>query len=43
METAIRRLSQKARLSDADIMRMAIDRGIAAVERMFEEPEKQAA
>ena len=43
MEQAVRELALKSRLSDADIMRMAIERGLGAVERMFAEPEKEAA
>ena len=35
MQKQIRAISDKARLSDADVMRLAIDRGIAAVEKMF--------
>lgn len=36
MQKQIRQLSQKSRLSDADIMRLAIERGLDKVERMFE-------
>ena len=43
MRKQIRTLADKSRLSDAAIMRMAIDRGLGAVRRMFEEAEKQAA
>jgi predicted DNA-binding protein len=43
MQKQIRGLSEKARLSDADIMRLAIERGIGAVERMFEPQSEQAA
>lgn len=43
MQKRIRTLSDKSRLSDADIMRMAIDRGIHAVERMFERADTAAA
>ncbi|MDE2101279.1 MAG: hypothetical protein KGL39_28795 [Patescibacteria group bacterium] len=39
----IRALSDKTRLSDADIMRLAIERGIGAVEKMFETPAATAA
>jgi predicted transcriptional regulator len=39
----VRDVAEKSRLSDADIMRLAIDRGIAVVEKMFERPTKQAA
>lgn len=35
MQAKVKALSQKARLSDADIMRMALDRGLEAVEKMF--------
>lgn len=43
MQKQIRTLSDRARLSDADIMRMAIDRGLAAVEKIFAKSEEQAA
>ena len=43
MQKQIRTLSDKARLSDADIMRLAIERGMTAVEKMFERPAEQAA
>lgn len=43
MQDKIRSLSGRARLSDADIMRMAIDRGLNAVEKMFEPEETKAA
>jgi predicted DNA-binding protein len=43
LQKQIRTLSNKARLSDADIMRLAIERGINAVETMFAPAEKQAA
>lgn len=38
MQKQIRTLSDKARLSDATIMRLSIERGIAAVEKMFATP-----
>jgi hypothetical protein len=38
----VKALAEKARLSEADILRMAIDRGLSSVEKMFE-PAKQAA
>lgn len=43
MQEHVRKVSQKARLSDADIMRLAIERGLGAVEQMFETPTKQVA
>lgn len=43
MKQDIERVSQKARLSEADIMRLAIERGIGAVEKMFAKPQEQAA
>jgi hypothetical protein len=43
METKIKHLSQKSRLSDQDIMRMALDRGLTALEKMFEQPPAAAA
>jgi predicted DNA-binding protein len=43
MHARIRKLSDQARLSDADIMRMSIERGITRVEEMFRKPETQAA
>lgn len=42
MQKRIRFLAAKNHLSDADIMRLAIERGFDAVERMLE-PQKQAA
>ena len=38
MQKQIRTLSDRARLSAADIMRLAIERGMAAVEKMFSFP-----
>lgn len=43
MHKRIRVLADRQRLSDADVMRMAIDRGITLVEEMFQHGEKQAA
>jgi lambda repressor-like predicted transcriptional regulator len=43
MGLRIRKLARNNHLSDADIMRMALDRGFPAVERMFAPQEKQAA
>lgn len=43
LQKQIRTLSDKARLSDADIMRLAMERGMSAVEQMFAPAEKQAA
>lgn len=43
MGKRIRKLSEASRLSDADIMRMAIDRGIGALEGALKTPEQQAA
>jgi predicted DNA-binding protein len=43
MQSKIRGLATKSRLSDADIMRLAIERGIGQVEKMFEPAETQAA
>ena len=42
MQKRIRSLSDKSRLSDADIMRMAIERGMARVEQMFETADSAA-
>lgn len=41
MHKQVRKVAEKSGLSDAAIMRLAIERGITAVEKMFE-PEKQA-
>lgn len=43
METKIKSLSQKSRLSDQDIMRMALDRGLEVLEKMFDRPAIAAA
>lgn len=43
MRLKIRKVSDQARLSDADIMRLAIERGLDAVERMFEAQPRKAA
>ncbi|HVX56941.1 MAG TPA: hypothetical protein VHA37_04365 [Candidatus Saccharimonadales bacterium] len=43
LQVRIRATSDKSRLSDADIMRLAIERGMEAVEKMFASPDKQAA
>lgn len=43
MQKRIRALANKSRLSDADVMRMAIDRGIGSVEDLFKPAETQAA
>jgi predicted DNA-binding protein len=43
MQKQIRTLSEKARLSDADIMRLAIERGLGQVEKMFAPQTEQAA
>jgi predicted DNA-binding protein len=43
MQKKIRDLSTKSRLSDADIMRLAIERGLARVEEMFQTSETVAA
>jgi hypothetical protein len=43
MKVRIRSLSDKVRLSDADVMRMAIDRGLGLVEKMFEPQTSKAA
>lgn len=39
----VKALSKKSRLSDNDIMRMALERGLTAVEKMFDEPKAVAA
>jgi predicted DNA-binding protein len=43
MQKKIRNLSEKSRLSDADIMRLAIERGLGRVEEMFQIAETAAA
>ena len=43
MQKQIRTISDRSRLSDADIMRLAIERGIGQVEKMFEVPVSNAA
>ena len=43
MRKRVRKCSDQARLSDADIMRMSIDRGISVVEKMFETVSRKAA
>lgn len=43
MRLKVRDLATRTRLSDADIMRMAIDRGLGRLEEMFSPPEKKAA
>jgi predicted DNA-binding protein len=43
MRKAVRALAEKSSLSDADIMRLAIERGLCAVEKMFEKPTEKAA
>lgn len=43
MRLKVRELSTKAGLSDADIMRLAITRGLDRVEKMFEIAERKAA
>jgi predicted DNA-binding protein len=43
MREKIRSLAEKSHLSDADIMRMAIERGLGALDQFFTTPEKQAA
>lgn len=43
MRKQIRDLAEKSNLAEADIMRLAITRGIGTVERMFETAETQAA
>lgn len=43
MRKRVRALAEGARLSDADIMRLSIERGIAAVEQMFETHNQQKA
>lgn len=42
MDKSLDRLADKTGLTKAAIMRLAIERGLSAVEKMFE-PEKQAA
>lgn len=43
MGTQIKKIAHANHLSEADIMRLAIERGITAVERMFAKPEQVAA
>ena len=43
MQKQIRTVSDMAGLSDADVMRLAITRGIGAVESMFRDPAQKAA
>ena len=43
MQAAIKRVAHASTLSEADIMRLAIERGLAVVEKMFEKPAAQAA
>lgn len=45
MQKRIQSVAEKSgnNLSEAAVMRMAIERGIAAVERMFDPPQKKAA
>jgi len=46
MRSKVRTLAEKSGLTDAAIMRLAIERGLGSVERMFEpdpEPVKKAA
>jgi predicted DNA-binding protein len=43
MQKRIRGLAEKSRLSDADITRLAIERGLGKVERMFETADTAAA
>jgi hypothetical protein len=42
MQKAVRKVATQARLSDADIMRMALDRGLPVLEKMFEHDKKAA-
>lgn len=43
MRIKVRELSKKSRLSDADIMRMAIDRGLGSLETLLTIPAAKAA
>lgn len=43
IRTRVKEAAALSKLSEADIMRLSIERGIAAVEKMFEAPETQAA
>jgi len=43
MRIKVRALSPKLRTTDAATMRMAIDRGLAELEKMFAAPESKAA
>lgn len=43
MAKKVRIVSDKSRLSDADVMRLAIERGLGQVEKMFETQEAVAA
>jgi predicted DNA-binding protein len=43
LQEKIKGISKKSRLSEADIIRMSLDRGLSAVENMFEQPTTVAA
>jgi predicted DNA-binding protein len=43
MQQKLDALKAKSGLSKADLMRLAMERGIGAVEKMFEQPETAAA
>jgi predicted DNA-binding protein len=43
MQAQIRKLSERTSLSDQDIMRMALDRGLGMVEKLFEQVATKAA
>ncbi len=43
LESQLRTLSQKTNLSMADLMRLSIERGFVAVEKMLEQPAEQTA
>lgn len=43
MKSKVSTVAEKSGLSEADIMRLSIERGIAAVEKMFSQPDEQAA
>lgn len=43
MQEKVRAISAKSRLAEADVMRMALDRGLSAVEKLFAAPTEKAA
>jgi predicted DNA-binding protein len=43
VHTRIRDISEKVHLSNADVMRMAIERGLGSIDKMFREHAEKAA